>query len=143
MTSKLNMSKITTPASTGGTGPNELDFAKLDNNLAVARVKVLGDVFNTVGKGFDYLSAKKESEAIIEKAHADVEKAKLALEATRLQVGQGHQELDTLEKAQETAIKMLNLLIDEAQRSSDFEERRRIIADANESLRALATIRQK
>ncbi len=143
MSSKLNLTKATTSASTGGLESHELDFAKLDNNLAVARLKVLGDVFNTIGKGFDYLSAKRNSEAIIEKAHADVEKTKLALEKTRLEVGLGHHTLDKLEKAQEYAFKMLNLLIDEAQQSSDFEQRRRIIADANQSLQALATIRQK
>lgn len=141
MASKLNLPRSSTPPRT--TGSKDLEFAKLDNNLAVARVKVLNDVFNTLGKGFDYLRAKKDSEAIIVKAHADVAKARAHLEKTRLEVGLGHHALDKLDEAQTTAIQMLNFLIDEAGRSSDFEQRRRIIADANESLRALATIRQK
>jgi hypothetical protein len=120
--SKLNIPKSSTPTPT--TGSKDLEFAKLDNNLAVARVKVLNDVFNTIGKGFYYLRAKKD-------------------ERTRLETGLGHHALNKLDEAQTTAIQMLNFLIDEAGRSSDFEQRRRIIGDANESLRALATIRQK
>lgn len=145
MASKLNLPKTSTPvpAPAGGAGSKDLDFAKLENNLALARVKVLGDVLNTIGKGFDYLRARKDSEAIIVKAHADVAKARADLEKTRLEVGLGHHALDKLEEAQNYAFTMLNFLIDEAGRASDFEERRRIIADANESLRALATIRQK
>ncbi|OYQ36844.1 hypothetical protein CHU95_03490 [Niveispirillum lacus] len=145
MASKLNLPKATKPmpAAASDTGPKELDLAKLENSLAVARVKVLGDAFNTIGKGFDYLRAKKDSEAIIAKAHADIEKARLALETTRLQVDLGHHALDKLEEIQEYVFKILEMLIDEAGQSSDFEGRRRIIADANESLRTLATIRLK
>jgi len=141
---KINLPKGVPPSSSpaGDTRSSDLEFAKLDSNLAMARVRVVGEVLTTIGKGFDYLRSKEDSKAVIIKAHAEVAQAKIDLEKVRENNVLGHRELDKLEEAQTTGVRLLNLLIDEAGQIDDFEQRRRVVADATDSLKAIASLRK-
>ena len=122
---------------------DQLARDKLASNEMLAKIEVIQEGVKVAGKLLDFLKVREETKGRIEKARADLAKAYADLETARTGAGVSHRELDLLEARQNVVIEVLQLTLEEARASTSFEDRRRIVEQANETLKRLAEVSKR